>query len=96
LPRKIKVQGKTFTISKSQRKGKQFVVTGPGLGKPVHFGDPTMPEFPGTKRGHSFCARSSGIQGRKSPHSANFWSRLMWSCQGKKSTSKQRFFGKLR
>lgn len=88
---RILVRDKVYTIKKSTRKGKQYMVTGFGLRSPVHFGDIKMPEFPGTKRGNAYCSRSYGIKGRGNIQSPNFWSRLMWSCKGKKSISKRRF-----
>ena len=58
----------------------------------VHYGDPTMREYPGTKRGDKFCTRSFGIKNKKGKltrdniYGGNFWSRLdLWSCKGKKS-----------
>jgi len=52
----------------------------------VHFGDPSMREYPGTKRGDSYCARSYGIKGRDDPLSPNYWSRrVLWRCRGKRS-----------
>lgn len=88
---------KKYKIKKSPRKNKEYVVKLPS-GKKVHFADPSMTEYPGTKRGDNYCARSLGIAkeynikgDKKSP---NFWSRQLWSCKGKKSVSKKRFFGK--
>ena len=84
-------------ISKSKRKNKEYKVK---VGnKVIHFADPNMPEFPGTKRGNNYCARSFGIKNKKGEYtrndklSANYWSRQLWSCEGKKSISKKRFFG---
>lgn len=78
-------------IKKSPRKNKQLVARCPGK-DPVHFGDPDMPEFPGTKRGDNYCARSFGIKDsngrptRNDKGSANFWSRkVLWNCKRKKS-----------
>jgi len=84
-------------VKKSSRKNKEYVAILPS-GKKVHFADPSMPEFPGTKRGDNYCARSLGIakkyniKGDKT--SPNYWSRQLWSCKGKKSVSKKKFFGK--
>jgi len=89
----MKIHG--YLIKKSPRKDKQFVAI-KGSEK-IHFADPDMNEFPGTKRGDNYCARSFGIakkygiEGDKS--SPNYWSRQLWSCKGKKSISKKRFFG---
>lgn len=82
----FRVKGKEFVIEKSTRKGKQLMVSGPGIRGKVHFGDPTMPEYPGTERGDRYCARSFGIGGLDDVRSANFWSRTyLWKCKGKKS-----------
>ena len=68
----------------STRKGKQCMVK---VGDTfIHFGDPNMKEYPGTKRGDNYCARSSGIKGTNDKMSPNYWSRkLLWNCRGKKS-----------
>lgn len=89
MPKKIIYKGKKYLISKSDRKNKQKKVKLPS-GKIVHFGDPDMKEYPGTKRGNNYCARSYGIGKEygilgdvKSP---NFWSRkYLWNCNKKKS-----------
>ncbi len=94
----IKIDGKKIKISKSSRKNKEYVAKMPG-GKKIHFADPDMPEFPGTKRGDNYCARSFGIKEKYDPKdkeiTANDLSRALWSCKGKKSKSKKKFFGKL-
>jgi len=94
----INIDGKKVKISKSSRKGKQLVGKLPS-GKKIHFADPDMPEFPGTKRGDNYCARSFGIKKKYDPEdkkiTANDLSRALWSCKGKKSKSKKKFFGKL-
>lgn len=88
-----------YEIGKSSRKNKEYYAKLPS-GKKVHFADPKMTEYPGTKRGDNYCSRSQGIakkyniKGDKT--SPNYWSRLLWSCKGKKSVSKERFFGKLK
>lgn len=77
-------------IKKSTRKNKQLMVN--FKGKNIHFGDPHMREFPGTKRGDRYCARSFGIKDKKGKPtrnnklSPNYWSRtILWKCKGKKS-----------
>jgi len=81
---RFKYKGKQYNIKKSTRKNKQLMVN--VNGKTVHFGDPKMPEYPGTKRGDAYCARSYGIKGRNNIKSPNFWSRkVLWKCKGKKS-----------
>jgi hypothetical protein len=83
-----------YLIKPSTRKGKQLMAVFMYKGKErvVHFGDPSMREYPGTSRGDNYCARSYGIldgQGRPTrdnPLSPNFWSRrFLWNCKGKKS-----------
>lgn len=97
-PFKIIVEGKKVKISKSKRKNKQFKgkLTN---GKTIHFADPSMTEFPGTKRGDNYCARSFGIEKKYDPKgkkiTANDLSRVLWSCEGKKSVDDERFFGKM-
>ena len=90
----IKINGKTYKVKKSTKKNKEFVVSLPN-GKKVHFADPDMPEFQGTKRGDNYCARSYGIAKKYNKlgdkTSPNFWSRRLWSCKGKKSVSKKAF-----
>ena len=83
-------------IKKSPRKNKEYMVTLKS-GKKVHFADPKMDEYPGTKRGDNYCARSYGIAKKhnilNNKESPNYWSRKLWSCKGKKSISKKKFFG---
>ncbi len=86
---KIKVLGKTVEVRKSSRKDKQKMAILPS-GKIVHFGDPNMKEYPGTKRGDNYCTRSYGIAKKynieNNIESPNFWSRwYLWNCKGKKS-----------
>lgn len=87
--KKVKYKGKEFTVRKSDRKNKQKVAVFPD-GKEVHFGDPDMKEYPGTKRGNDYCSRSLGIAKKYNilgnPKSANFWSRkFLWNCKKDKS-----------
>ena len=85
MKRSVIVNGQRVTVEESTRKDKQLMATFPN-GKTVHFGDPEMREYPGTKRGDNYCARSSGIKGTDDPYSANYWSRnYLWNCKGKKS-----------
>ncbi len=93
-----KHNGKKYKIRKSNRKNKEYVAKLPS-GKKVHFADPDMTEYPGTKRGDNYCARSFGI-GKEhnilgNTKSPNFWSRQLWSCKKKKSVNDKRFFNKL-
>lgn len=82
--------GNNYKIKPSNRKNKQLVAINEN-NKKVHFGDPNMREYPGTKREDNYCARSFGIKDkdgkptRNNPNSANFWSRrITWQCQGKR------------
>lgn len=86
---KVKIFGKTVTIKDSNRKNKQKVAILPD-GFKVHFGDPNMDEYPGTKRGDNYCSRSYGIAKKydieKEIRSPNFWSRwYLWNCNKDKS-----------
>lgn len=85
------------TIKKSNKKNKEYVAV-LDSGKEVHFADPDMKEYPGTKRGDNYCARSYGIAKKfnilNDKTSPNFWSRQLWSCKDKKSVNKKRFFGR--
>jgi hypothetical protein len=74
-------------VRRSSRKGKKFMVKvcQKGTCKTVHFGAKDYTIAPGTPKGDNYCARSSGIKGTKDPFSANYWSRKMWGCVGKKS-----------
>ncbi len=95
---KYKYKGKNYKIRKSPRENKEYVVKLPN-GKKVHFADPEMGEKPGSKRGDNYCARSKGIADKYDlkgdTSSANTWSRILWSCEGKKSVKNKRFFGKI-
>ena len=85
----VVVNGKKYYVRPSTQNNKQYMVK---VGKKtVHFADPKMPEYPGTKRGDSYCARSYGIKGKGDINSANYWSRKLWSCKGKKSISKSKW-----
>lgn len=77
------VKGKRYTISRSGRKNKKFMVE--VNGKKVHFGAKGYSISPGTPKGDRYCARSSGIKGTNDIMSANFWSRKMWKCKDKVS-----------
>ena len=85
VTRKVRVRNKSYTVSESKRKNKQLVASD-SKGNKVHFGDPAMPEFPGTKRGDRFCTRTSTQKGKNNPKMASFWSRkYLWNCVGKQS-----------
>lgn len=90
MAKTVIVRGERVKVIKSPRKNKQLRAEFPS-GDTVDFGDPRMPEYPGTKRGDNYCARSSGIKGTDDPMSPNFWSRkYLWNCQGKKSLKTRR------
>lgn len=86
----VKPFGETFDIFKSTRKNKQLMAVSRKRKLIVHFGDPKMKEYPGTKRGDNYCTRTLGI-GKKFKNlndvtSANFWSRwYLWNCNMDKS-----------
>lgn len=100
LVKKLKLKGKSYLVSKSKRKAKEYVVIGKGLKRPVHFADPDMPEYPGTKRGDRYCQRQLGISNKykikNDVNSPNYWGGVLWSCKDGKSVSKKRFFGGLK
>ena len=79
----IRVKNKLYEIQRSNRKDKKFKVV--VNGKTIHFGAKGYTIRPKTKKGDSYCARSFGIKGKDDINSANFWSRKMWLCKGKKS-----------
>lgn len=89
----IKIKNNSFDIYKLSNFKKQMLSINKKTGYKVYFGDPKMKEYPGTKRGDNYCARSLGIAKKyniegdiKSP---NFWSRFyLWNCKGKKSIIK--------
>jgi len=76
-------RGKEYQVKRSNRKGKSHMII--YKDKEIHFGAKGMRDYPGTKRGDNYCARSSGIKGVNDPNSPNYWSRKMWKCKGKKS-----------
>ena len=87
------INGKRIKVTNSNRKNKQLLAIFPD-GKKVHFGDSKMPEYPGTKRGDNYCARSSGIPNKNNIKSANFLSRkILWKCKEKKSMGSYRQAG---
>ena len=92
LPQKYKdvlVNGKKYTIRYSWRKNNKYVVDVNGTW--VHFAAKGYRMFPGMKRGEDYCTRSFGIRDKsgkrtaKDIYSPNFWSRVLWECQGNKS-----------
>jgi len=99
MPKILKLKGNKYYISKSPRKNKEYMVKLKS-GERVHFADPYMKEYPGTKRGDNYCIRSHGIGKKydilKDKTSPNYWSRILWSCDGKKSISKSKFYGRLK
>ena len=79
----------SYEYKPSTRKDKQLMVD--VKGKTIHFGNPNMPEYPGTKRGDNYCTRSFYIKAngeftRDNPLSPNYHSRRkLWNCEGKRS-----------
>tara|TARA_R110000824_G_scaffold150470_4_gene321084 strand:+ start:174 stop:413 length:240 start_codon:yes stop_codon:yes gene_type:complete len=60
-------------------------------GKKVSYGQKGAKVKPGTKKGNSYCARSSGQMKKhpkaaKNPNSPLRLSRKRWACKGSKST----------
>lgn len=76
-------RGKVYKIYRSDKPKKKYKVDVNGT--IIHFAAKGYTMFPGKKRGQSYCARSSGIKGTNSIYSANFWSRKLWKCSGKRS-----------
>ena len=70
-------------IQRSTRRGKKWMVKKGG--KTIHAGHSSYTIAPGTKRGDSYCARSSGIPGATGSMTSNGLARKMWGCVGKKS-----------
>lgn len=76
-------------MKRSNRKNKKYKTT--VNGKEIHYGEKGYRIKPGTKAGDSYCARSYGITDktgrptRNDPKSANYHSRKVWHCKGKKS-----------
>jgi ribosomal protein S8E len=78
-----------INIKRSNRKNKKFMVN--INGKTIHFGAKGFRIKPSTKSGDNFCARSYAIKDkdgnftRNNKLSANYWSRKIWRCKGKRS-----------
>ena len=90
----VKINNKIFDIYKSDKASKQLVSVNRQTNKKVYFGEPTMAEFPGTKRGDNYCTRSLGIAKKfnieGNINSPNFWSRwYLWNCEKDKSLNKR-------
>ncbi len=84
----ISVKGRKYKIGKSSAKGKKYKATPLSGSGVINFGATGYRAAPGTKRGNSYCARSSGIKSSKSGASSNDFARILWNCRGKKSMSK--------
>lgn len=83
MKRFYKIGDEMVKVELSDRKNKQLKATFKD-GEVIHFGDKSMPEFPNTKRGDNYCARSSGIKSKE--RSANTLSRkILWKCKEKES-----------
>ena len=70
-------------VRRSSRENKKYMVVVDG--EEIHFGATGYTISPGTTKGDSYCARSSGIKGANDKKSANYWARRAWGCEGKKS-----------
>jgi len=85
----VTVKGKQYKIVKPTAKGKKYkAVPTSGEGRSIHFGAKGYTVSPGTARGNNYCARSSGIKSSKSGAGANDFARMLWNCNGKKSSKK--------
>jgi hypothetical protein len=86
----VQIKGKDYKIYKLYNDKKQLAAIESVSGRVVKFGDPKMPEFPGTPRGNNYCSRSLGIAKKfdikGDVTTPNFWSRwYLWNCKGNKS-----------
>jgi len=80
---RFQVNGKTYVVRRANHPNKKFKVH---VGKDtILFGQKGYRINPGTSKGDAYCARSYGIKNRDNIKSANYWSRKMWKCKGKKS-----------
>lgn len=70
-------------IMRSTRRTKKWMVRRGN--RTIHAGAVGFTVAPGTKRGDSYCARSSGIPGATGSFTPNGLARAMWGCVGKKS-----------
>ena len=85
----VTVKGKQYKIVKPTAKGKKYkAVPTTGKGGSIHFGAKGYTVAPGTPRGNNYCARSSGIKSSKPGASANDFARMLWNCNGRKSSKK--------
>lgn len=91
MARYFEINGKKVKVDKSPLKDKDLRATFKD-GKKIDFGAKDYPEYPGTRRGDNYCARSSGIKSKGV--SANELSRkILWKCKGKKSKETYREAG---
>jgi len=83
------INNKKYIIKTSPLKNKKYRVTNTTGQVIADYGAKGMRMYPGTKRGDSYCARSSGIKGTNDINSANYWARLDWNCKDKKSLKRK-------
>lgn len=82
----VTVKGKKYKIARSKAKGKKYVAKPlSGEGRSINFGAKGYSARPNSKKGDSYCARSSGIKSSKKGATANDFARKLWNCEGKKS-----------
>lgn len=72
-----------YDLEEAPNKGKAVEKTVDG--KKRSYGQAGKTPTPGTKRAHSYCARSNNIPDCKDPPCANTLSRKRWKCQGDRS-----------
>lgn len=82
----IPVKGRKYKIGRGTAKGKKYkACTVTGRKKCIQFGAKGYTIATGTKKGHRYCSRSSGITSSKKGATPNDFSRIAWNCRGKKS-----------
>jgi hypothetical protein len=87
-----KYKGTEFSVEESDRKGKQLVATFKD-GKKIHFGDPDMPEYIGTKRGDNYCSRTRNLNSPSIKNANSLSRKILWNCNGNKSETTKKKAG---
>ena len=80
----FKIAGQKVMVLESDKPSKQKMALTQD-GKKIYFGDPSMPEYVGTKRGDNYCARSSGISDDNKLTANTLSRKILWKCKGKES-----------
>lgn len=79
--------------AKGKAKSKTVKNRKTGRTRTISYGKKGANVDPGSKRGHSYCARSFGIKKglpkskQNDPNTANNLSRKRWKCKGKRSSA---------